>query len=137
MEQYYDNTNSMLTNNLNILILSHLRTTKNPWKTFYMNITESQKDYLRNNFHLNTKFKQSYSIIDKLKLKTCRFFPNQTMCTIKKDQLHLKFTRKRKLKYYVDANLTVGQIEENNNRLTVKFLVEREILINQNEALTT
>jgi len=37
---------------------------------------------------------------------------------------------KNKKNYYTDANLSIINIEEKNNRLTAKFFVEREILIN-------
>jgi len=37
---------------------------------------------------------------------------------------------KNKKNYYADANLSIINIEEKKNRLTAKFFVEREILIN-------
>ena len=125
------NENELLIDKLNMLIITNLRTTKNPWKTCYMSVSYPEKDYLMTNYSIDTKFKQTYSIIEKLNLTTCRYFPNRTMCQIMKNQLFFKFTRKRKLKYYADEVLNIKNIEEKHNRLTVKFLVEREILTEQ------
>ena len=116
-----------LKENLSITIVSNLRATKNPWKRAYCNVTDFERNYLEIELGINGRFKESFDLFKMLEIKTIRFFPNNTSIRIKPNNLLVKFTRKKTLKYYENENLTLKHIKEKNNRISVKFLVEREI----------
>jgi len=119
--------NQNLIENLNFSILSHLRASKNPWKRVFLNLSDFEMRYLEREFGINGRFKESYEMVQKLQIKNIRFFPNNTSIKIKTNHFFMKITRKKSLKYYENEQLSLASIKEKNNRVSLKFLVEREI----------
>ena len=116
-----------LIDNLSISVLCKLRATKNPWKRAYCNITDIERAFLEKELGINGKFKESYDKFKMLKIKTKRFYPNHTSVEVKSNNLLVKFTRRKTLKYYDNEDLTLAEIKEKNNRISLKFLADRTI----------